>query len=90
MLADVADEHELKTGRRQEGIFFGGLSLAGKLGIGMGNAVAGFVLTLIRFPTQAEPGTIAPSTLHALGFVAGPGVAALVRSGNGGNPWPGG
>ena len=30
MLADISDEHELRTGRRQEGIFFGALSFSGK------------------------------------------------------------
>ena len=47
MLADVADEHELITRRRQEGIFFGALSFAGKSAAGLGIRTA---LTPVRAP----------------------------------------
>ncbi|NBQ12477.1 MAG: hypothetical protein EBU29_10655, partial [Gammaproteobacteria bacterium] len=39
MMADIADEHELATRRRQEGIFFGALSFSGKGASGIGNLV---------------------------------------------------
>ncbi len=81
MLADLADEHELEQNRRQEGIFFGALSLAGKAASGLGSALAGFAITLISFPLQAEPGTVALPTVNALGYAAGPGVALLAAAG---------
>jgi len=81
MLADIADEHELDTGRRQEGIFFGALSFAGKTAAGLGAALAGLAITLIQFPLQAEPGTVPQPTVHALGYIAGPGVALLAAIG---------
>ncbi len=81
MLADIADEHELEWGRRQEGVFFGALSLAGKAASGLGSAFAGFVITLISFPLQAEPGAVAEPTVNALGYAAGPGVALLAAAG---------
>ena len=36
MMGDIADEHELATGRRQEGIFFGVVSFSGKAASGPG------------------------------------------------------
>ena len=82
MLADIADEHELDTGRRQEGIFFGALSFSGKASHGLGGLVGGIGLDLIRFPAQAEPGQVAEGTLTALGLLYGPGVfvAGLVAA----------
>jgi Na+/melibiose symporter-like transporter len=80
MLADIADEHEVNTGRRQEGIFFGALSFSGKASHGVGGLIAGIGLDLIRFPAQVDPGQVPEGTLIALGLLYGPGVfaAALV------------
>ncbi|MGH7786858.1 MAG: MFS transporter [Candidatus Binatia bacterium] len=77
MMADIADEHELQTGRRQEGIFFGALLLAVKSTSGLGQFVAGWGLDLIDFPTRAEPGTVSVETINALGILYGPGIAFI-------------
>lgn len=77
MMADIADEHELKTGLRQEGIFFGALTLAGKSASGLGHGVAGLAIDLIAFPHQATPGSVAADKLTALGILYGPGIAFL-------------
>jgi Na+/melibiose symporter-like transporter len=83
MLADIADEHELATGHRQEGIFFGALSFSGKAAAGMGGWLAGLALEWIQFPkpqSMAETvarGSVDPETLFALGMVAGPGLAVF-------------
>lgn len=77
MMADIADEHELETGRRQEGIFFGALLFAVKATSGLGQFVAGFGLDLIDFPLRAEPGTVPIETTDALGILYGPGIAFL-------------
>lgn len=50
MIADVADEHELQTGRRQEGIFYGALSFSAKATSGLGKFIAGIALDLISWP----------------------------------------
>jgi Na+/melibiose symporter-like transporter len=81
MMADIADEHELGVGRRQEGIFFGALSFAGKAAVGLGSGIAGAGLTLIRFPTRVKPEEVAPETVLELGILAGPGVAILMLIG---------
>ena len=74
MRADVADEHELHTHRRQEGIFFGALAFAGKSTSGLGTFIGGLALDLIHFPTQADPSTIPIEKIDALGFFYGPGI----------------
>jgi glycoside/pentoside/hexuronide:cation symporter, GPH family len=75
MLADIADAHELATGKRQEGLFFGALSFARKAATGVGTVLGGLFLSVIAFPTRAEPGTVAPALVTAVGLCAGPGTA---------------
>ena len=75
MMADVADENELETGKRQEGVFFGGLAFAIKAAAGFGGMFAGLSIDFIDFPLGTEPGTVPAETLTALGIFYGPGVA---------------
>lgn len=72
MMADIADEHELSTGRRQEGIFFGALSFSGKGASGLGNLIGGIGLDLIAFPQSATPGAVDQEVLFRLGMLYGP------------------
>ncbi|MCB9706180.1 MAG: MFS transporter [Myxococcales bacterium] len=81
LLADIADAHELSTGRRQEGLFFGALSFARKAATGVGTALGGFFLSAIAFPTQAEPGAVDPALVTAIGLCAGPGTALFGLAG---------
>lgn len=83
MMADIADEHELSTGRRQEGIFFGALTLAVKSASGLGHGIAGFAMDAIGFPAQAVPGQVATEVLTSLGVLYGPGIALLAVVGLG-------
>jgi GPH family glycoside/pentoside/hexuronide:cation symporter len=78
MLADIADEHELETGLRQEGIFFGAVSFSGKASSGLGTAIAGFALWAIQFPTQAEVAAVPAAVSNQLAMIYGPGVLLLV------------
>lgn len=75
-LADVADEHELNTGRRQEGVFFAARTLFQKLSSGFGHVIAGVGLDLIHFPTGAKPGQVPHDVVTWLGVLDGP-IAAL-------------
>ena len=77
MLADIADEHELVTGRRQEGVFFGALAFAVKSSSGFGTFFAGVGLDLIAFPAQATLESVGPGTVNALAILYGPGIALL-------------
>jgi Na+/melibiose symporter-like transporter len=75
-LADIADEHELNTHRRQEGIFFAARSFFAKASQGVGHLIAGMALDFINFPVGAAPGTVAEESIFSLGMIDGP-VAAL-------------
>ena len=80
MMADVVDEHELQSGQRQEGIFFGAVAFSGKSASGLGNIVAGVGLDLIAWPRGAHIQTaadVAPQTLVQLGVLYGPIVAGF-------------
>jgi len=81
MMADIADEHELTSGRRQEGIFFGAASFAGKSASAFGHVLAGIVIDLIAFPAQAEPGSIPSDKLSELGLFNGPAMALVMAVG---------
>jgi Na+/melibiose symporter-like transporter len=78
MVADTVDEHELNTGKRQEGIFFASSSFAAKAASGMGNIIAGFALDLIAWPRGPQIKTAAdvpPDAIIELGMLYGPYVA---------------
>jgi len=76
-LVDVADEHELKTGKRAEGIIFSVRSFGIKATQGVGGFIAGFGLQFIGFPDNAEVGSLAPETLNGLLFMNGPAYLAI-------------
>lgn len=75
MIADVIDEHELNTGRRNAGIFFAASSFSGQAATGLGGLLAGLSLDLIQWPTGAAIRTAADvpaDALVKLGLVYGP------------------
>jgi len=79
MMADIADEHELESGRRQEGIFFGVVSLSGKLASGLGSIIAGVALDVISWPAGLGGGDssveLPAEMIRNLGILYGPMVA---------------
>lgn len=80
MVADIVDEHELATGKRQEGVFFASVSFSGKFTSGIGSVVGGVALDLIDWPRGPEIQTAAdvpPETLVWLGLIYGPIVAGF-------------
>ena len=83
-LADIADENELVTGRRQEGVFFGASSFANKCSAGLGTLIAGRVLEWIEWPTGAGVRTAADipaDTLFQLALISGPVIGLLAIPG---------
>ena len=72
-LADITDEHEAKTGRRQEGIFYSARTFFAKASNAMGHVVAGFA---IEYYILIEPGSIQgqvpEDVLFRLGVIDGP------------------
>jgi len=71
-LADIADEHELNTGIRQEGVFYAARAFFSKTSNGIGHVIAGVALDFIAFPANAIPGKIPEETLFNLGLIDGP------------------
>jgi Na+/melibiose symporter-like transporter len=78
MVADIADEHELATGKRQEGIFFAAVSFANKTTVGLGSLIGGVGLDLIDWPTQVQHAADIPAEkLGQLGLLYGPLLAGF-------------
>jgi Na+/melibiose symporter-like transporter len=75
-LADIADEHELNTGVRQEGMFYAARTFFGQLSSALGHLIGGVALDLIAFPKGAKPGDIPQDVLNWLALFEGP-IAAL-------------
>jgi Na+/melibiose symporter-like transporter len=74
-IADVADENELRTGQRQEGIFFATSSFSGKFASGVGSLLAGLALAAIDWPRGAHirsASDVPPEQILQLGIVYGP------------------
>ena len=72
-LADISDEHELNTGRRQEGIFYSARTFFAKVTNGIGHLIAGIALDYYVFlPSGAVPGAVPEDVLFRLGVVDGP------------------
>jgi Na+/melibiose symporter-like transporter len=72
MLSDSIDEHELHTGKREEGLFFAARSFATKASYGLGSFFAGIGLDIIRFPQSATPETVHPEAVMNLAILSGP------------------
>lgn len=71
-LADIADEHELTSKRRQEGIFYSARTFFAKSTSGIGHFVAGIALEVIQFPMNATPGEVPDDVIFGMGIVEGP------------------
>ncbi len=69
MMGDIADEHELTHGTRQEGIYFGSYNFSAKCTTAMGNLVAGFALDFINFPVNSTPGLLPEEVLIDFGIM---------------------
>jgi Na+/melibiose symporter-like transporter len=72
MLADVVEHSEMRTGRREEGLFFASRTFAAKATSGVGTLLAGVALDLIRFPRGASPDQVTPEVIFNLGLIYGP------------------
>ena len=79
-LADVADENEVSSGRRQEGIFFSASSFSFKLASGAGSLLAGVALATIHWPVGPQiqsAANVASHKIFDLGVTYGPVVVGF-------------
>jgi len=78
LLADIADEQDLATGQRQEGVMFAAAFFAAKFISGFGYLVAGPFLDLIGLEPGMQPGEAPYSVILGLGLMMGPGLALIL------------
>lgn len=76
MMGDVADEHELKHGTRQEGVYFGSYSFSQKCTGALGNFIAGVAIDLIGLNPNSKVGEVPQDVLNHFG--ASYGLIALL------------
>ncbi|HEU0045737.1 MFS transporter [Sphingomonas sp.] len=69
MMADVVEDSEERTGRRDEGLFFAGSFFVQKCTSGVGIFLAGLMLAAAGFPAKAVPGTVPVEVLDRLALI---------------------
>jgi glycoside/pentoside/hexuronide:cation symporter, GPH family len=69
MIADIADENELKTGMRQEGVLFAARQFFQRVDTALGTFLAGWALVFIDFPDKAKPGQVDHEIVMGIGVV---------------------
>ena len=75
MLADIADENELETGVRREGVIYAFRTFTNKATASIGILIGGFLLKYIEFPEAAHRGSLSDEMIWNVGFIAGPGTS---------------
>ena len=78
LLADIADEQDLATGQRQEGVMFAAAFFAAKFISGFGYLIGGPFLDLIGLEAGMQPGEAPSSVIWGLGLIMGPGLALML------------
>ena len=73
MIGDIADQVELDSGKRQEGVLFATVSFMQKLNTGIGSFFAGQVLNYINFDRSNNT----PEQAYTLAIIQGPVVTLL-------------
>lgn len=66
--ADILDEQDLNTGRRQEGVVFAAGSFVGKATSGAGALLAGIVIDVSGMTPGLAPGEVSQHVLQSLGW----------------------
>lgn len=72
MLADVADAYQLRFGGRSEGFLFGASAFTRKASLGVGGAIAGVALDIIRFPRGVPVEAVPREAAVQLAILFGP------------------
>jgi len=72
MIADLTEQTELETGRRNEGVISSTITFVTKCADALGTLIAGILLSLIAFPTETAVGDVPPDIIAKLGLIYGP------------------
>ena len=70
MIADITDEHELRTGARQEGLLYSANLLLDKAASGVGVFGASIVVKIASIPAGASRETVSPYIIQNLGLIS--------------------
>ncbi len=81
MLPDVADELELHSGRRQEGILNSGMMLAQKVMFGLGTFFAGLIIEYVGIAGITDIAEVTSEMFQRLGWIYGPGLSLFTLTG---------
>lgn len=77
MVADVVEDHELKSGLRSEGVFVAANIFIAKATSGVGIFASSMVLMAAGFPDGAQPGAVDPAIIRNLALIYVPSLLAL-------------
>lgn len=69
MMADVVEDHQVKSGRRSEGVLFAANAFLLKCVSGLGLLAGATVLSLVQFPQGAVPGDVPAEVLRRLALI---------------------
>ena len=69
MMGDMADEHELRHGTRQEGVYFAAFNFAEKCTGSLGPLFAGIAIDIVGLTPNSVPGEVAAEVLSNFGMV---------------------
>ena len=72
MLADLVEHSEVRTGRRNEGVFFSALTFIRKTNQGIGAFIAGLMLQVVAFPDGVAPNEVPTESVLQLGSLLVP------------------
>lgn len=77
MVPDIADELELSSGMRQEGIIYSGMMLAQKMTFGLGAFFAGLAISFAGLDGITDAALVTDTMLTRLAWVYGPGLMCI-------------
>ena len=69
MIADITEQRELATGRREEGLLMSVQSFISKVATGVGVWTGGLMLSLVSFPTGTAATDVSAQTVASLGWL---------------------
>lgn len=72
MIVDIAEQIEINTGRRNEGVIASSITFATKCADGFGALIGGALLSYIAFPTETDVSDIPEEVIVKLGLIYGP------------------
>jgi GPH family glycoside/pentoside/hexuronide:cation symporter len=78
MVPDIADELELSSGMRQEGIIYSGMMLAQKMTFGLGAFFAGLAIDFAGLDGVTNATQVTDTMLNRLAWIYGPGLMCVV------------